>query len=770
MLFLKCREKVDMKKMRVYELAQKAGISANDLVLFLKRRGVDVKNHMSIIDEETVAAILGLKPKKKKEEEKPQLKTAAEEKVSEKASGELPEEKEVAEAKEETTSLKEKEQLLQEPEAEAAEKDIVIEPGPIIYEPVEEKEKVTKEEEELLALEKKKLLEEEERQKKLLRPKKKKKKKEEEEGAEKPEVIYLPEGATVGEFAEAIGKSSSEVIKHLMDLGFFITITQPIDPDAAKIIAEEYGLNVEFKSEVIDLITPDLSDEDSAYPEEPRPPVVTVMGHVDHGKTTLLDTIRKTNVAASEHGGITQHIGAYTVNQNGKIITFIDTPGHEAFTKMRARGAQVTDIAVLVVAADDGVMPQTVEAIDHARAANVPIIVAINKIDKPEANPDLVKSQLAELGLIPEEWGGDTIFVPVSAKMGTNIDELLEMILLVAEMKELKARKKGRATGTVIESRLEKGRGPVATLLVKKGELKVGDAIVCGTAYARIRAMFDDKGNRINAAYPSMPVEILGLSEVPEAGTEFYVVEDEKTARRIAEERSLKLRVAETMRKKAISLEDLFEKAKEGEIETLNIVVKADTQGSLEAVKKALMDIKVEEVKINIIHGAVGGITEADVMLAAASNAIVIGFNVRPDTKAKEAAQAEKVDVRTYRVIYELVDEVKAALAGMLKPEYVEEELGQAEIRAVFRVPKVGNVAGCYVTQGRITRSAKVRLVRQGVIIYEGQIASLKRFKDDVSEVKQGFECGIALDGFQDIKEGDIIEAYQVVEKAREIS
>jgi translation initiation factor IF-2 len=751
-----------MKKMRVYELAKKAGIPASDLVVFLKRRGIDVKNHMSVIDEETVAAILGVKPKaKQKEKVKVEEQVAEVKQVEEKHA-------EVVEVEKEEAEVETEEQI---PEEIVITEEPPVEVGPIVYEAETEKEKetVTKEEEVDLIKEKKRLQEEEELQKKLLRPKKKKKKKNETEEEERPGVIVLPEGATVGEFAEAIGRTSSEVIKALMDLGLFLTITQPIDPEAARIIAEEYGLEVEFKSEVLDLITPDLSDDDEKYPEETRPPVVTVMGHVDHGKTTLLDTIRKTNVAATEHGGITQHIGAYTVNHHGKLITFIDTPGHEAFTKMRARGAQVTDIAVLVVAADDGVMPQTIEAIDHARAANVPIIVAINKIDKPDANPELVKSQLSERGLIPEEWGGDTIFVPVSAKMGTNIDELLEMILLVAEMLELKARRKGRATGTVIESKLEKGRGPLATLLVKKGELKVGDAIVCGTAYGKIRAMFDDKGNRIKAAYPSMPVEVLGLSEVPEAGTEFYVVEDEKTARRIAEERALRLRVAESLRRRTISLEELFEKAKEGEIETLNLVVKADTQGSLEAVKKALLDIKVEDVKLNIIHGSVGAITEADVMLAAASNAIVIGFNVRPDTKAKEAIQAEKVDVRTYRVIYELIDEVKAALAGMLKPEFVEEELGQAEVRAVFRIPKVGNVAGCYVTLGRITRSARVRLVRQGVIIYEGQIASLKRFKEDVSEVKQGFECGIGLDGFQDIKEGDIIEAYQIVEKPREI-
>lgn len=754
-----------MKKMRVYELAKKAGVPVNDLIIFLKRRGLDIKNHMSVIDEETVAAILGVKAKPKEEKEEKQAeKTVVEEKVQ------------TAEEKVEEVSLEEAEAAQEATVQEVEEVEIPEEievsaetpSEPIVYEAEveEEKKEIDLEEER----ERKRLLEEEELQKKLLRPKKKKKKKKEEtEEIEEQKEIILPEGVTVGEFAAAIGKSSSEIIKHLMELGLFLSITQPIDPEAARLIAEEYGLQVEFKSEVAELLTPDLSEDEEKYPEEPRPPVVTVMGHVDHGKTTLLDTIRKTNVVATEHGGITQHIGAYTVEHNGRTVTFIDTPGHEAFTKMRARGAQVTDVAVLVVAADDGVMPQTIEAIDHARAAGVPIVVAVNKIDKPDANPDLVKTQLAEKGLIPEEWGGDTIFVPVSAKLGTNIDELLEMILLVADMKELKARKKGRATGTVIESKLEKGRGPVATLLIKKGELKVGDPIVCGTAYGKIRAMFDDKGRPLKVAYPSTPVEVLGLSEVPEAGTEFYVVDDEKTARRIAEERALKIRVAETMRKKSLSLEELFEAAKEGELETLNIIVKADTQGSLEAVQKALLDIKVEDVKLNIIHGAVGGITEADVMLAAASNAIVIGFNVRPDSKAKEAAQSEKVDVRTYRVIYDLIDEVKAALAGMLKPEFAEEEIGQAEVRAVFKVPKVGKVAGCFVTQGRITRNAKVRLVRQGVIIYDGTISSLKRFKDDVTEVKAGFECGIGLDGFQDIKEGDIIEAYQIVEKPRQV-
>lgn len=731
-----------MKKMRVYELAKKAGVPSSELIMFLKRRGIDVKNHMSVIDEETVAQILGIKRTKKTAEEKPT-----------------------------ETSRTETEKKVEEEPAPPAE-EAKVEEEKIIYEvevTEKEKEKEEKKEEEEEIRERKRLQEEEELARKLLRPKKKRKKKHREEGEEIPSQVILPEGATVGEFAEAIGQSPADIIKHLMELGFFLSITQPIDIDAARLIGEEYGVEVQFKSDIEELTTPDLSEDDSKYPEEPRPPVVTVMGHVDHGKTTLLDTIRKTNVVATEHGGITQHIGAYTVVHNGKRITFIDTPGHEAFTMMRARGAQVTDVAVLVVAADDGVMPQTIEAIDHARAAGVPIVVAVNKVDKPDANPERVRQQLTEHNLIPEEWGGDTIFVDVSAKKGTNIDELLEMILLVAEMQDLKARTRGRAQGTIIESKLEKGRGPVATVLVRKGTLKVEDAVVCGTAYGRIRAMFDDRGEKIKSAGPATPVEILGLSEVPEAGTELYVVEDEKTARKIAEERALKVRVAETMRKKKITLEEVFERAKEGEIETLNLVVKADTQGSLEAVKKAILDIKVEEVRVNIIHSGVGGITEADVMLAAASNGIIIGFNVRPDSKAKALAAREEVEIKTYRVIYDLLDEIKAALSGLLAPEYVEEELGQAEVRAVFRIPKVGNVAGCYVTAGKITRKARVRLVRQGVIVYEGEIASLKRFKDDVAEVKQGFECGIGLDGFQDIKEGDIIEAYQIVEKPREV-
>lgn len=733
-----------MKKLRVFELAKKAGVKSQDLIVFLRRRGIDVKNHMSIIDEEVVAQILGIgKEKEKKETEEV---TVKEEKRAE--------EKAVEVSKKEEKSIPPVEVFALEPPVEVITEEKKETP---IHEKTREKE----------IEEEKERKREKEIEKEIQYPRRKRRA---ERKIEKPEglkKVTLLEGATVGEFAEAIKRSPSEIIKLLMDLGEFVTITQPIPPEAAQVIAENYGIEIEFKSPLEEVEVP-VSDEDEKYPEEPRPPVVTVMGHVDHGKTTLLDAIRKTNVAATEHGGITQHIGAYTVEKNGKIVTFIDTPGHEAFTAMRARGAQVTDVAVLVVAADDGVMPQTLEAIDHAKAAGVPILVAINKIDKPEANPEKVKQQLSEKGLIPEEWGGDTIYVPISAKKGTNIDELLEMILLLAEMQDLKARRKGKARGTIIEAKLEKGRGPVATVLVRKGTLRAGNAVVCGTAYGKIRAMFDDKGNRVKEAGPGIPVEILGLSEVPVAGNELAVVEDEKTARNIAVQRSLKARVAETMKRKKLSLEELFEKAREGEIEELNLILKADTHGSLEAVKKAIEELKVENVSVKIIHSGVGGITEADVMLASASDAIIIGFNVRPDAKAKEAAAREKVEINTYRIIYELIQSIEAALKGLLAPEFVEEELGHAEVRKVFRISKVGNVAGCYVTDGKITRNAKVRLVRQGAIVYEGTISSLKRFKEDVSEVKQGFECGIALDGFQDIKEGDIIEAYQIVEKARD--
>jgi translation initiation factor IF-2 len=577
--------------------------------------------------------------------------------------------------------------------------------------------------------------------------------------------IKVPEGITVRDFAEKVQKSPTEILKILMELGEFLTINQSMSREAVELVSEHLGFQVEFTSP-FEEISLEAEPEPEGEPV-PRPPVVTVMGHVDHGKTTLLDAIRQTNVVASEFGGITQHIGAYQVEHKGKKITFIDTPGHEAFTAMRARGAKVTDIAVLVVAADDGVMPQTIEAINHAKAAGVPILVAINKIDKEGANPDKIKQQLTEHGLVAEEWGGDTIFVSVSAKQKINLDELLEMILLLAEVQELKAVPNGPARGVVIESKLDRGRGPVATVLIEKGALQVGNAVVAGLAYGKIRAMFDDRGQPVEKALPAQPVEVLGLSTVPEPGVEMVVVGDEKKARQIAEERALKARVL-AAQKKHVSLEELFASRKEKEEEVvLNLIVKADTHGSLEAVKEALEKIRAEGARVKILHGSVGAITEADVMLASASDAVVVGFNVRPDGKTRNLAQNENIEIRTYRVIYELTEEIEAALKGRLKPEFYEETLGLAEVRATFKISRLGVVAGCYVTEGKITKDSKVRLLREGSIIFEGEIASLRRFKEDVNEVKSGFECGVRLEGFNDVKVGDIIEAYQIVEKKR---
>jgi len=572
--------------------------------------------------------------------------------------------------------------------------------------------------------------------------------------------ITIPETITVKDLAEALKKTSAEVIKRLMDMGIMATLNQEIDYDTAAIIADEFGIKAE-KEVVVneeDILFDD--SEGDVNNQVPRPPVVVVMGHVDHGKTLLLDAIRKTNVIDTEAGGITQHIGAYMVKINDRHITFLDTPGHEAFTSMRARGAKVTDIAVLVVAADDGVMPQTIEAINHAKAANVSIVVAINKIDKPEANPDRVKQQLTEYGLVPEEWGGDVIFVPVSAKRGDNIDHLLEMILLAADVLELKADPNKQAKGTVIEAKLDKNRGPIATLLVQRGTLNVGDSIVTGTTVGRIRAMTDDKGNQIKQAGPSTPVEILGLPDVPEAGETFYAIEDEKIAKQLAEKRKLKIREQQLKSDSRVSLNDLFSQIKEGKVKDLNIIVKADVQGSVEAVRQSLGKLSNEEVRIRVIHDGVGAITESDVALAQVSNAIIIGFNVRPGANVMEAAANAKVDIRLYRIIYNAIEDIEAAMKGMLEPTFREVMLGQAEIRQVFKISGVGSVAGCYVTEGKIVRNADVRIVRNGIVVHEGKLASLKRFKDDVREVAQGFECGMSIEKYNDIKEGDIIEAF----------
>ncbi|MDD2422013.1 MAG: translation initiation factor IF-2, partial [Heliobacteriaceae bacterium] len=586
---------------------------------------------------------------------------------------------------------------------------------------------------------------------------------------ETPKHIAIDEFVTVMELSQAMGKPVTEIIKKLMQVGVLATINQEIDADTAMIMAAEWGITAEVRKTVTAV---SLLEEEPDEAEEnllPRPPVVTVMGHVDHGKTSLLDAIRQTNVIASEAGGITQHIGAYQVEVRSKKITFLDTPGHEAFTAMRARGAQVTDVAILVVAADDGVMPQTVEAINHAKAAEVPIIVAINKIDKPGANAERVKQELTEHGLVIEEWGGDTIAVPVSAKARENIDQLLEMILLVAEVQDLKTNPDRLARGTVIEAELDKGRGPVATVLVQRGTLQVGDLIIAGMATGKVRAMIDDKGRRIKKAEPSTPVEVLGLSDLPLAGDNFAVVSDEKLVKQVVAERVAKRKEEDQKQTAKVSLDDLFKQIKEGKVKELNVIIKADVQGSVEAIQSSLERLSTDEVRVNVVHGGVGAITETDIMLAAASNAIIIGFNVRPDTNARKAAELQQIDVRLYRVIYDAIEDIKAALSGLLDPEKKEVVLGRAEVRATFKVPKAGVVAGCYLIEGKITRNSSVRVIRDSVVIHEGSLESLKRFKDDAKEVLEGFECGVGIAKFNDVKEKDIIEAFVIEEIKRHI-
>lgn len=575
-----------------------------------------------------------------------------------------------------------------------------------------------------------------------------------------PKKIIVRGTMTVGETAKLLHKDASEVIKKLITLGVMATINQELDIDTILLLAGEFGVEVEVKIPVEDDRFETIEEVDEEADLLERPAVVTIMGHVDHGKTTLLDAIRSTNVSGGEAGGITQHIGAYQVEINGKKITFLDTPGHEAFTAMRARGAQLTDITIIVVAADDGVMPQTVEAVNHAKAAGLPIIVAVNKIDKPDANPDKVKQELTEYGLVPEEWGGDTIFVNVSAKQRMGLEGLLEMILLVAEVNEYKANPDKRARGAVIEAELDKSRGPVARILVQHGTLKVGDAFVAGNCFGRVRAMVNDKGRRLKEAGPSTPIEITGLTEVPKAGDPFMVFEDERKARHIADKRAITQRQSDLGANTRVTLDDLFRHIKEGEIKDLNVIIKADVQGSVEALKGSLEKIEVEGVRVKIIHSGAGAITESDIILAAASNAIVIGFNVRPDSQTKATAEQEKVDIRLHRVIYNAIEEIEQAMKGMLDPVYKEVVIGHAEVRNTFKISKVGTIAGCMITSGKITRAAEVRLVRDGIVIFEGKIDSLKRFKDDAKEVAQGYECGITLDGYNDLKEGDVIEAF----------
>jgi len=588
------------------------------------------------------------------------------------------------------------------------------------------------------------------------------------EPKEMPSKITYQEGITVGELAEKLNVESSGIIKKLFLLGIMANINQSLDEETLELIADDYG--VEIEQEVV-IDEEDLSiyfDDETEDPDAiERPAVVTIMGHVDHGKTTLLDSIRHTKVTEGEAGGITQHIGAYQIENNGKKITFLDTPGHAAFTTMRARGAQVTDITILVVAADDGVMPQTIEAINHAKEADVPTIVAVNKIDKPTANPDRVMQELTEYGLIPEDWGGDTIFVPLSALSGDGIEDLLEMIGLVAEVQELKANPDKRAVGTVIEAELDKSRGPAASLLVQNGTLNVGDSIVVGNTYGRIRAMVNDLGKRIKSAGPSTPVEITGINDVPLAGDRFVVFSDEKQARRIGEARHEASVIQQRQESKNVSLDNLFEQMKQGEMKDLNVIIKGDVQGSVEALAASLMKIDVEGVNVRIIHTAVGAVNESDVTLANASNGIIIGFNVRPDAGAKRAAEAENVDMRLHRVIYNVIEEIESAMKGLLDPEYEEQVIGQAEVRQTFKVSKVGTIAGSYVTEGKITRNAGVRVIRDGIVLFEGELDTLKRFKDDAKEVAQGYECGITIEKYNDLKEGDIIEAFEMVEIQR---
>ncbi len=687
-----------MSKIRVYELAKELEISSKELIAMLKDEfGIEVKNHMSVVEEEDAILIKEL--------------------ITGKSTPVTP---------------------------EKTEKSIVEE-----YEEILEEEVVN-----------------------LAKKKKKSKRELAQEEIDKLKAEAVTEGIQIGEFitvkdfAEKLDMPVAEVIKALIFSGIMAGINQEIDFETAQKAAEKLEVEIVKVTDEASSISDDEGEDLLDVNMVKRPPIVTVMGHVDHGKTSLLDAIRKATVAEKEAGGITQHIGAYTVMINGEKITFLDTPGHEAFTAMRARGAQVTDIVILVVAADDGIMPQTAEAINHCKAANVPMIVAINKIDKESANIEKVKQELTEYGLVAEEWGGDTICVPVSAKGNIGIDDLLEMVLLTAEVEELKADPNRRSIGTVIESELDKGRGPVATVLVQKGTLHVGDSVLVGTTYGRIRAMFDDKGKKIDSAGPSIPVEILGLSEVPQAGDKFNEVKDEKTARGMAEARKIKEKSLQhsTMR---VSLEDLYNQVKEGKIKELPIIIKADVQGSIEALRNSLEKLSTDEIKVRVIHGGVGAITETDISLAAASNAVVIGFNVRPDNNAQILSELEKVYVKTYRVIYHAVDDIKAAMIGLLAPDIKEVIQGRVEIRATYKVSAIGTIAGCYVLTGKITRNSQIRLLRDGIIIHEGTLASLKRFKDDAKEVKAGFECGLSIEGFNEIKEGDIIEAFIMEEIKR---
>jgi len=725
------------------------------------------------IKQETKDQVVIPEPKKEEQSSAPVLLETSKPVESKPVAEEKPEEKIVEEKMEQDKPIEKPEEHMHKVVEENIAKEQPKQEPLTEVKPIEEKQSVQeKVKEELIQVKAEKQEKVETKQESPKAPSQKPKKepqkppppKEEAKKEEEIKIIEIPEVISVREFAELLGVGPNQIIKELFQEGILVTINQNIDPNLAVKIAEKFGYLAEIKKPEV-VIEEEEPEEEDPSKLKPRPPVVVVMGHVDHGKTTLLDTIRKTNVAAREKGGITQHIGASMVKtKDGRLITFLDTPGHEAFTSLRARGAQVTDVAILVVAADDGVMPQTIEAINHAKAFNVPIVVAVNKIDKPGADPSRVRRELSEVGIIPEEWGGDTVFVDVSAKTGQGVDELLDMVMLVADMLELKANPDKKAKGTIIESRLDKQKGPVATVLVTEGALKVGDIFVAGATYGRVRAMMDSYGNKVKQATPSMAVEIIGFEEVPEAGDVLKVVDSEKQAKELAQIRKT-AKEQEKNKELGISLDDIFKKIKEGEVKELKLIVKADAVGSLEAIKKSLSDIKTSEVSIKVIHEGVGSITEGDVMLAKAAKAIILGFNVRPDAKAKEAAEREKVDIRVYGIIYELLDDVKKAISGMLSPVKKEITLGLAEVRATFKVKGAGTVAGCYVLEGKIVRNQRARLIRNGVVIYDGKIESLKRFKEDVNEVARGYECGIKLENYNDIKVKDEIECYEIKEE-----
>lgn len=728
-----------MSKLRVYDLAKKYNIPSKEFVAILNKYNIPVKNHMSALTDQQIAEFdekfdkdkyqAELEAEKKKEPDKDNVKTGSSH-VSPKVSSDTKKPTRPPQKNQQNTG------------------------GNVPKKADDKKRPVSSNQGQQPKVR------DHSKKEKTARSVYKRIKDEKKKSVQLNQTFEIPEILTVGELADVLEISATEVIKSLMQAGTMVSINQEIDFETAAIVAAELGFEVEA-IKIEDVVSKILEeyDEEQSENEIPRPPVVTVMGHVDHGKTSLLDRIRKANVIAGEAGGITQHIGAYTVNIKNHAITVIDTPGHEAFTAMRSRGAQITDIAVLVVAADDGVMPQTVEAINHAKAAGVPILVAINKIDKPGADPERVKQELTKYNLVVEEWGGETIAVNVSAKTGEGIESLLEMIIMMSEMEELTADPGREARGSVIESQIKRGKGSVATLLVQQGTLHVGDSIISGTTYGKIRTMIDDKGKRLKKAGPSTPVEISGLSDIPAAGDDFIVLENEKEARSLAEKRK-EMQKGERQRRSNISLDDLFSQIQDGNIQDVNIIIKADVQGSIEAIKQSLEKLDNEAVRINIIHGAVGAINETDVLLASTSNAIVIGFNVRPDKNAVKLAETEEVDIRLYRVIYDAVEDIKKAMEGMLAPEFREKVMGNAEIREVFKIPSIGTIAGCYITDGKINRNDDVRIIRDGIVVLEAKIASLRRFKDDVKEVNTGYECGIGIEKYNDLKVGDNIEAF----------